>query len=153
MTNSKETWFNPTYSANVKTNIGKIFMKFVDKNFPHQHKYYKIFDRNNIKLSYSCMRNMNNIIQKHNSKIMKSPAPFTTKTCNLLRKTNCSMDGKCLFECLIYKASVRRTTDKNCYGTCENTFKVHYNNRKCSFRHKSLEKKTEFSKYINYFIN
>ena len=127
MTNSKETWFNPTYSANVKTNIGKIFMKFVDKNFPHQHKYYKIFDRNNIKLSYSCMRNMNNIIQKHNSKIMKSPAPFTTKTCNLLRKTNCPMDGKCLFECLIYKASVRRTTDKNCYGTCENTFKVHYN--------------------------
>ena len=68
-------WFNPSYSANVKTNVGKIFMRLVDKHFPPHHKYYKLFNRNNIKLSYSCMPNMNNVIRKHNSKIMKNPAP------------------------------------------------------------------------------
>ena len=34
------------------------------------------------------------------------------------------MDGNCLSECLIYKASVSTTTNKYYYGTSENTFKV-----------------------------
>ena len=51
-------WFNPPYSAIVKTNFGKIFMGLADKQFPRHHKYYKLFNRNNIKLSYSCMSNM-----------------------------------------------------------------------------------------------
>ena len=72
----------PPYGANVKTNIGKFFMRLVDKHFPRHHKYYKVFNRNNIKLSYSYMPNMNNVIRKHNSKIMKNPGPSTTKTCN-----------------------------------------------------------------------
>ena len=41
---------NPPYSANVKTNVGKIFMRLVDKYFPCHDKYYKLFNRNNIKL-------------------------------------------------------------------------------------------------------
>ena len=82
LTRHKFFWFNPPYGANVKTNVGKIFMRLVDKHFPRHHKYYKVFNRNNIKLSYSYMPNMNNVIRKHNSKIMKNPGPSTTKTCN-----------------------------------------------------------------------
>ena len=26
-------WFNPPYSVNVKTNVGKLFMKLIDKHF------------------------------------------------------------------------------------------------------------------------
>ena len=66
---------------------------------------------------------MNNVIRKHNSKIMKDPAPSTTETCNCHPKTDCPMDGNCLSECLIYKASVITTTNKYYYGTCENAFK------------------------------
>ena len=91
---------------------------------------------------------MNNVIRKHNSKIMKNPAPSTTKTCNCRRKTDCPMDGNCLSECLIDKASAITTTNKYYYGTCENYFKERYNNHKCSFRNKSREKNTELSKYI-----
>ena len=102
---------------------------------------------------------MNNVIRKHNSKIMKNPAPSTTNICR--RKTDCPMDGNCLSECLIYKASVITTANKYYYGACENTFKERYNNHKCSFRKKSRKKKTELSKYvwelkekdIYYFIN
>ena len=91
---------------------------------------------------------MNNVIQKHNCKIMKNPAPYSTKTCNCLRKTNCPTNGNCLSECLICKASVFITTNKYYYGTCENTFKECYNNHKCSFRNKSREKSTELTKYV-----
>ena len=95
-------WFNPPYTANVKTNVGKIFMRLIDKHFTRHHKYYKLFSSNNIKLSCSCMPHMSNVIRKHNSKIMKNPAPSTTKTCNCRRKIDYPMDGNCLSECLIY---------------------------------------------------
>ena len=73
------------------------------------------------------------------------------------------MDGNCLSECLIYKASVNTTTDTYYYGTCENTSKELYNkcNHKSSFKNESSEKNTELSTYVwdfkkkdvNHFIN
>ena len=107
------------------------------------------------------MTNMNNVIGKHYSKIAKTPAPSTPKTCNYRRRTDCPMDGKSLSECLLFKASVSTTANKYCYGTCENIFRERYNNHKCSFRNKSCEKNTELSKYVwelkeidvNRFIN
>ena len=44
-------WYNPPYSANVKINIGKIFFKLLNKHFPRGHKFYKIFNKNTVKLS------------------------------------------------------------------------------------------------------
>ena len=41
-------WFNPPYSVNVKTNVGKLFMKLIDKHFPRHHKFHKLFNRNNV---------------------------------------------------------------------------------------------------------
>ena len=84
---------------------------------------------------------MNNVIWKYNSKIMKNPAPSTIKTCNYCQKIDFPMNGNCLSECLIYKASVNTTANKNYYGTCENAFNERYNKHKCSFRNKSHEKK------------
>ena len=69
------------------------------------------------------MPSKNNLVRKHNSKIVKDPAPSTIKTCNCRRKADCPLDGNCLSEYLIYKASVNITTNKCYYGTCENTFK------------------------------
>ena len=45
-------WFNLSFSSNVKTNIGKIFLRLLDKHFPKHHKYYKLFSWNNIKNYY-----------------------------------------------------------------------------------------------------
>ena len=35
-------WFNPLYSANVKTNIGKVFFRTLKKNFPRNNLFYNI---------------------------------------------------------------------------------------------------------------
>ena len=51
-------WFNPPYSQNVKTNIGKTFLKLTKNN-----RLYKIFKKNTLKLSYRCMSNMFSVIK------------------------------------------------------------------------------------------
>ena len=49
----KIIWYNPPYSLNVKTNIGKIFFKLLNKHFLVNNSLHKIFNRNTVKLSYS----------------------------------------------------------------------------------------------------
>ena len=49
------TWFNPSYSKNVETNVGKCFLSLIDKHFPKSNPLHKIFNRNTLKLSYSCI--------------------------------------------------------------------------------------------------
>ena len=52
---SSTLWFNPPYRKSVETNIGKLFLRLINKHFPPTHKYRKVFYRNAIKISYSCM--------------------------------------------------------------------------------------------------
>ena len=46
----KIIWFNPPYSMNVKTNIGKTFLKLVRKHFPKRNALNKIFNKNTLKV-------------------------------------------------------------------------------------------------------
>ena len=48
----KIMWFNPPYSLDVRTNVGKLFLKLLDHHFPRAHKFYKIFNCNTVKISY-----------------------------------------------------------------------------------------------------
>ena len=67
----KIIWFNPPFLLNVKTNIGKMFFKILKKRFPKSNQLSKIFDKNTIKISYSCTNNMKSIISAHNKQILK----------------------------------------------------------------------------------
>ena len=67
----KKIWFNPPFSRNVKTNIGREFLKLVDKHFTEGSPLRQIFNRSSIKISYRCTPNLANIISGHNSKILK----------------------------------------------------------------------------------
>ena len=51
----KIIWFSPLFSLNVKTNMGKIFVKLVKRHFPKESLLHKIFNKNMLKVSYSCM--------------------------------------------------------------------------------------------------
>ena len=55
--------YNPPFSKNVKTNISRTFLNLISKHFPKQHKYHSLFNKNNVKVSYSCMDNMKSIIK------------------------------------------------------------------------------------------
>ena len=60
------SWFNPPYSKTVKTKIGKFFLQLIKKHFPKEHKFHKIFNKNTLKLSCSCMPNIKTKINAHN---------------------------------------------------------------------------------------
>ena len=57
-------WFNPPYSGNVKTNIGKIFFGIIKKHFPEVSELSRLFNKKSLKISYSCMPNMKSLNKK-----------------------------------------------------------------------------------------
>ena len=66
----KIIWFHPPHSVNVETHFGKTFLKLIDKYFPKTNKFHKIFNRNNVKVSYSCLPNFASMIKSHNNRIL-----------------------------------------------------------------------------------
>ena len=143
-------WFNPPYSLNLKSNIGKVFLKLVRKHFPRSHKLSKIFNLNTIKISYSSMTNVKNLIKQHNSKILNKDRGKIQRPCNCRIKEICPLNDKCLHQFMVYKAEVSTNiTYKEYCGASEWEFKSRYNNHTQSFRHISLINDTELSKYLS----
>ena len=107
--NRKVTWFNPPWSNNVKSNIGKQFLAIIKETFPTTHILHKICNTNTIKLSYRCMPNMKREVSKHNNRILNGtnnniraaqPQTFTCScpgknpvTCKVLPGMGCSIDN------------------------------------------------------------
>ena len=54
-------WFNPPFSESVKTNVGVKFLALVEKHFKNTD-LNKYFNRSTIKISYSCLPNILEII-------------------------------------------------------------------------------------------
>ena len=132
----KVIWFNPPLSKNVTTNIRKTFLKLVKQHFLKHHELNKIFNKNTLKLSYCCMKNMSSIIKHHNVKIL-SAYSNEKRSCNCRNKECCPLEGYCLRECKIYEAKVSIENNfKLCYGTCEGEFKSRFYNHTKSFRDK-----------------
>ena len=96
-------WSNPPYSINVKTNIDKVFFKLLHKHFLKTHKFYKIFNKNTVKLSHSSMRNMASIIASYNNTILRPN--IQDYGCNCRKKNEFPMHNKCLTPNIIYEAS------------------------------------------------
>ena len=50
------------FNINVATNVAKTFLTLIDKHFPRNKMLSKIFNRNTIKVSYSCLPNVKQTI-------------------------------------------------------------------------------------------
>ena len=151
----------------VSTNIGKNFLKLVCKHFPPAHRYHKIFNKNNLKISYPCMPNMKAVINQQNKKLLSinsSPIRNSTssqpksltrnnnpaeKSCNCRQKETCPLNGKCLQKRVVYEATVRTNLlSKSYIRSCETTFKTRYNNHKQSFKNVTHRHDTALSQFI-----
>lgn len=146
-------WYNPPYSENVMTNIGQKFFKLLDKHFPRNHKFHKLFNRNSIKLSYSCMPNMSRIIKSINNKTLSNTDTDSInnkeKTCNCRDKTACPLNNNCLQRSVVYEATLNTGNETFTYiGLTEGTFKARFSNHTNSFRHDKYRHSTELSKKV-----
>ena len=143
-------WFNPPYCRALTTNIGKEFLKLIDKNFPTNHHLHKIINRKKVKLSYSCTENMKMIIQGHNNKIIRDQKQARDQGCNCRNKQECPVPGQCCQANVVYKAKVTDVSGKcaEYIGSTENTFKLRYNNHTKSFRNEQYKNETTLSKFL-----
>ena len=147
------TWFNPPYSTNVTTNIGKKFLELLDHCFPKAHKLHKVINRNTVKISYSCMPNVKQIISNHNRSVQNNQNldQTTEKKCNCRKDKTCPLDGNCLTEGVIYQSTVTRldnNKDETYIGLTDNSFKTRFNGHTCSFRNVDKRNATTLSQYI-----
>jgi len=145
----KIIWFNPPFNKSVSTNVAKKFLSLIDKHFPPSSKLNKIFNRNTVKVSYSCTENMEKIIKGHNNNI-NATATDPLKACNCNNKASCPLDGKCRSTNVIYKCTVSapNKNDKVYIGLTEGEFKSRFYTHKQSFTKKKYAKSTSLSKYI-----
>ena len=113
-----------------------------------------MFNRNCVKISYSCMPNMASIIKSHNAKLVKPASgnsiPHTSDvTGNCRNKDHCPQNGNCTKSCIVYQATITSGKQSNVYfGSCSTTFKARFNNHTSSFRHRSKAASTELSKHV-----
>ena len=92
-------WFTPPplppFGRNVSTKIGKYFSNLFDKRFPQNHRLHKIFNRNSVKVSYSCTKSMKTIITNHNKSILGKKSSINKSNCNCRNKEVCPLNGQC----------------------------------------------------------
>ena len=107
---AKVTWYNPPYSSNVATNIGRRFRSLINKDFPKASKLHQIFNSNTLKVSYSCMPSVANVSKKHNCKILGNGPAQDERAVragfNCRNKELCPLEGVCQTKLIVYKASV-----------------------------------------------
>ena len=166
--NRKVTWFNPPFSKNVKTNIGKQFLAIIKETFPRTHPLHKICNTNTIKLSYRCMNNMKREVSRHNNKLLngnnnninnnnnRAAAQQTyecscrplkmPETCKVFPGIGCQVDH------LVYKATVTRTDTyhRETYTGCTyNPMKTRYNQHMSDIHTQNVEHTgTTLSAYV-----
>jgi len=145
-------WFNPPFSMNVKTNVAKRFLTIVDRCFPRNHKFRKIFNKNTLKVSYSCLPNMASIVCAYKKVLNDTPKPTNDiRTCNCRNKNACRLNGTCLVKSVIYKCHITKSENdegKHYIGLTGWKFKDRWAGHNFSFRHEKAPKSTELSKYV-----
>ena len=146
----KTIWFNPPHCLSVKTNVGRIHLKLIKKYFLKGNSLSKIFNKNTVKVRYSCMGNISSIILSHNNNIL-NPNSNTENGCNCRSKESYPLQNKCLTPKIVYRADVKNLTndERNFYlRFTERPFKECFGNHTRDFNHPRYINSPELSKYV-----
>ena len=91
------------YYDNVLEDSGykeKVRSKLVKKHFS-KHRPHKIFNKNNTKVSYSCMVNIEKLVKKCNNNLLRK-SDTNKQACNYCTNNSCPLDGKCLPSLILF---------------------------------------------------
>ena len=145
----KIIYFQPPYSASVKTPIGKLFLKLVKKHFHVRHPFYKILNPKCLKLSYSCLPNVKSMITSNNRKVINGDDKLETKRCNCQKSRTCPVNGKCQLDKVVYKADIVNVKGetRTYIGSTGNTFKERHKTHKATLKEKDHPRSTAMSRH------
>ena len=96
---------------NIATNVRCYSLNLVNKHFPPHHQFSKIFLKNNIKISYSCIPNMKSRINIHNKTVTKAQPSTQARTSNYINKSKLPLNNNCLSNNVSFKANVTLTAE------------------------------------------
>ena len=103
-------WFRPPFCKLPNINIGKYFLGLMSKHFKDNDSLRKIINKNNVKISYSCIDNTSKIIDNGNKKLINKPDwnnhDNLKHSCNCKIKNECSLGNKCNLDNIIYQANI-----------------------------------------------
>ena len=93
---------------------------------------------------------MNQIINKHNKKVITKKENNTANECNCRDKDKCKLNGKCMTTNTIYKGVVSTTlnSNKEYIGITEGPWKYRHSVHKTSFKYKDYKARTTLTDYI-----
>ena len=112
-----------------------------------------MFNRNAIKISYSCTSNFRSKMLAHNSKILNKnnineKSNTKDKVCDCCKELY-PLNNQCLVSKIIYRAKVSfNKAIKQYLGSTGNSFKQKYRNHKSLFNYINKKHTTELSNYI-----
>ena len=146
----KIIWFNPPYSVNVRSNIAKIFLNLIDRHFPKDHRLHKIFNRNNVKVSYSCMPDVASRVKSHNAKVLNIVEKENKRTCNCRNKELCPLQGNCLIDSVVYRGLITNPgkPETNYIRMTQNPFKDREREHANSFKNVKKKNSSKIATYM-----
>ena len=90
-----------------------------------------------------------NIIQAHNSKILRPQKPIEEYPCNCRNKNECPLNGKCQIDNIVYKATVNSQLGEKAYiGLCSTTFKIRHSNHKSAQNNEEKRDATRLNEHL-----
>lgn len=92
-------------TVKIKTNVGKQFIKLIHRHIPPSSTFYKMFNRNILKISFSYTHNV--ILLKIQQKINNKCLTSTKHPCNCKVMHKCLLNGNCLQSNIIYQAILK----------------------------------------------
>ena len=120
------------------------------KHFPKTHQLHKLFNRNNVKVSYSSLSNFDSVINGHNKNILNKQEKLSP--CNCSDKISCPLKGSCHQKNLVYFCKVSTPDLKQNHphyiGLTEHTFKDRLYKRNNFLKYESKGNSAELSNFI-----
>ena len=130
----------------------KDFLSLIEKHFGKDKNLRPLFNKKNVKVSYSCGRNIGHNIKGHTNKILQihrekgkskeRQGHVMEKLCNCPRGKECPLGGECCSRNMIYKATVNVLGRGQFFyiGQTSTTFKARLGNHMSDFRLESRRK-------------
>ena len=145
-------WFNPPYNVYIENNVGRLFFNLIQKHFKKGTFLGKLFNKNTLKLSYSCCPKIKARISAHNRKLLTDICEIQEDKCNCQVKNNCPMQGEgpCNVGSVVYVAEVTSPfldKPKNYVGS-SNHFKKRLYRHRQSFRNINLKTDCQLSEFV-----
>ena len=150
----KIIYFQPPFSRNVITPIGKKFLNLVKKHFTPNHPLSKFLNSKCLKLSYCCLPSVKNEITSINKNVRgninnQANAPPGCNCRGRVKNPNiCPLNGACLTEQLVYRADIKSREETKIYiGSTGLSFKNRYTKHKASLTRRKSDVPTTLSTY------